>query len=164
MNETMNQGDWMTRRLLQLGMLLFLLGLLTGFGMPLFENPRMGLSSHLEGVLNGLFLLLLGLLWPALSLSRRQAGMTFGLVIYGSFANWAATLMAALWGAGRSMPIAAAGVEGLAWQEGLIDLLLYSLSFAMLAVCGMVLWGLRSLKDRRTGVRWQTKALSRVGI
>ncbi len=163
MNEMMTQGDWMTRRLLQLGMLLFLLGLLTGFAMPLFENPRMGLSSHLEGVLNGLFLLLLGLLWPALALSRRQAGVAFGLVIYASFANWAATLMAALWGAGHSMPIAAPGIQGLAWQEGLIDLLLYSLSFAMLVVCGMVLWGLRAVKGRRLPRLWQTKAWSRAG-
>lgn len=49
------------RRLLQAGILLFLLGLLTGFLVPFTANPRMGLSSHLEGVMNGMFLVGLGL-------------------------------------------------------------------------------------------------------
>jgi len=48
-------------RLLQFGYGLFLLGLLTGLGIPLLANPRMGLSSHLEGVMNGIFLIGLGL-------------------------------------------------------------------------------------------------------
>jgi hydroxylaminobenzene mutase len=133
----------MEHRLLQLGYGLFLLGLLTGFSLPAMENPRMGLASHLEGIMNGLFLILLGILWQRLVLSRRQTIATFALVIFGTFANWAATLLAAVWGAGHSMPIAAAGYQGLTWQEGILDLLLFSLSFAMIAVCGLVLWGLR---------------------
>jgi hydroxylaminobenzene mutase len=43
-------------------MLLFLLGLLTGFAVQRFTNPRMGLAAHLEGVMNGTFLLALGVL------------------------------------------------------------------------------------------------------
>jgi hydroxylaminobenzene mutase len=43
------------RRLLWHGMLLFLLGLLTGFVEQKFNNPRMGLAAHLEGVMNGIF-------------------------------------------------------------------------------------------------------------
>src|ERR1700753_4150644 len=48
--------------LFTLGLVLFLLGLLTGFAVPAVKNPRMALSSHLEAVLNGMFLVLLGLL------------------------------------------------------------------------------------------------------
>jgi hydroxylaminobenzene mutase len=44
------------RRLLWHGMFLFLLGLLTGFVEQKFNNPRMGLAAHLEGVMNGTFL------------------------------------------------------------------------------------------------------------
>ena len=95
------------RRLLQLGMFLFLLGLLTGLVVPQLTNPRMGLASHLEGILNGIFLVLLGLLWPKIRLSHRWLTITFWLAIYGTFANWAATLIAADWGAGASMPMAA---------------------------------------------------------
>ncbi|MGD2114251.1 MAG: hydrogenase [Acidobacteriota bacterium] len=132
-----------SHRLLQLGVLLFLLGLLTGFAIPALANPRMGLSSHLEGVLNGMFLLALGLIWPRLRLGSAAAAATYWLAIYGTFANWAATLLAAAWGAGRAMPIAAGAQQGTPAQEAVIMGLLFSLSLAVVAVCGLVLWGLR---------------------
>lgn len=50
-------------------LLSFFLGLLTGFVIPVMRNPRMGLASHLEAVMNGMFLILLGLLWHKLRLS-----------------------------------------------------------------------------------------------
>jgi hydroxylaminobenzene mutase len=130
-------------RLLQLGIFLFLIRLLTGFAVPQLANPRMRLASHLEGILNGIFLVLLGLLWPRLSLSRFWLAIAFWLAIYGTFANWAATLMAAIWGAGASMPIAAVGHRGTPFQEGIIDFFLWTLSGAMIAVSILVLWGLR---------------------
>jgi (hydroxyamino)benzene mutase len=46
-----------------LSILLFSLGLVTGLLAPKLANPRMGLSSHLEGLMNGMFLVLLGLIW-----------------------------------------------------------------------------------------------------
>ncbi|HEU0296169.1 MAG TPA: hypothetical protein VFR47_25765 [Anaerolineales bacterium] len=128
--------------LLQLGILLFLIGLLTGLVIPKLANPRMGLASHLEGVLNGIFLVALGLLWQRLSLSNGWLVITFWLAIYGTFANWLATLLAAIWGAGSLMPIAAMGRQGSARQEAFIGFLLTSLAVAMIAVCALVIAGL----------------------
>ncbi|BBX74409.1 hypothetical protein MSHI_23150 [Mycobacterium shinjukuense] len=54
--------------LFTLGLVLFRLGLLTGCIVPALQNPRMALSSHLEAVLNGMFLVLPGLLWSHISL------------------------------------------------------------------------------------------------
>jgi hydroxylaminobenzene mutase len=51
------------RRLIWHGMCLFLLGLLTGFMEARVTNPRMGLAAHLEGVMNGTFLIALGAVW-----------------------------------------------------------------------------------------------------
>jgi hypothetical protein len=69
------------RRLLWHGMLLFLLGLLTGFVEQKFNNPRMGLAAHLEGVMNGIFLVALGAAWTEVRLSSRlnlqHAGVRF---------------------------------------------------------------------------------------
>lgn len=130
-------------QLLQLGIFLFFIGLITGFVVPHLANPRMGLSSHLEGILNGFFLVLIGLLWPKLRLSRWWLAITFWLAIYGTFANWAATLMAAFWGAGSAMPIAAVGQQGTPFQEGIINFFLWTLSGAMVAVSILVFWGLR---------------------
>ena len=59
------------RHLLSAGILLFLLALLTGMILPLLANPRMGLSAHLVGLLGGLFLVALGLIWRELDLPRR---------------------------------------------------------------------------------------------
>lgn len=44
------------RRLLWHGMVLFLLGLLTGLAEQNFSNTWVGLAAHLEGVMNGIFL------------------------------------------------------------------------------------------------------------
>ncbi|HEY8686491.1 MAG TPA: hydrogenase [Chloroflexota bacterium] len=129
--------------LLQLGVLLFLIGLLTGLVIPRFANPRMALASHLEGVLNGIFLMVLGLLWHRLNLPNGWLVLTFWLAVYGSFANWLTTLLAAYWGAGKLMPIAAMGRQGSSTQEGAIRFLLTSLSLAMIAVCVLVIVGLR---------------------
>ena len=97
----------METRLMQLGTLLFLLGLLIGLAVPAMKNPRMGLSSHLEALMNGMFLVILGLIWPRIGLSHTWLTVTFWLIVYAAFANWIATLLAGAWGAGRLMPIAA---------------------------------------------------------
>jgi hydroxylaminobenzene mutase len=132
------------RKLLRLGILLFLLGLVTGFLLPFTVNPRMALSSHLEGISNGLFLLVLGAIWHRLVIDRRLRRVAFGLAVFGTFTNWATTLAAAFWGAGAPMmPLAAADHTGSAGQELLIAIGLVSLSVSMVVVGGVVLWGLR---------------------
>ena len=137
------QGN-LGRRLLRSGMILFTLGLLTGFAIPLLEHPRLGLSSHLEGVQNGMVLLILGLVWPRLRLSSGWLKGGFYLALYGTYANWGTTFLAAAWAAGGElMPLAGGGAVGAAWQEGLVKFGLLSLALAVLAVSGLVLYGLR---------------------
>lgn len=138
-----------SKRLLFFGVLLFFLGLLVGMFIPMMANPRMGLSSHLEGVMNGLFLLSLGLIWNQLALSQKWLSVTFWLTLYGSFANFLAVLIAAITGSGKMMPLAG-GKQGHDMEESIISFLLISLSFAMLTVCVVVLIGLYrhlNLKD-----------------
>jgi hydroxylaminobenzene mutase len=132
-------------KLVRHGMILFLLGLLTGFVIPLMRNPRMGLASHLEAVMNGMFLILLGLIWQKLRLSVGAFKWGYALSLFGTYTNWVTNLLAAIWGAGAEMlPIAGGGYQGVAWQEVLIKVGLGSLSLAMIAVCIIVLWGLKS--------------------
>jgi hydroxylaminobenzene mutase len=132
------------RKLVRNGILLFLIGLLTGFVIPVMQNPRMGLSSHLEGVQNGMLLILLGLVLPKLNVKDRAIKWSYGLAIFGTFTNWFTTFLAGFWGAGAEMmPIAGGNFIGAAWQEGLIKVGLLSLSISMLAVSVIYLWGLR---------------------
>lgn len=136
--------DRQSHRLLQLGIGLFLLGLLTGLAVSSTANPRLALASHIEAVMNGTFLIATGLLWPKLVLSARQLAVAFWLLLYGTSANWLATLMAAIWGAGQEMlPQAAQGRTGTATQELVINALLVSLALAMIGGCVLVLVGLR---------------------
>jgi (hydroxyamino)benzene mutase len=96
-------------RLITWGMALFLIGLLTGFAIPALANPRMGLTSHLEGLMNGTFLVVLGLVWTRLRVSERTLRIGFRLAVFGAYANWATTLAAGVLGAGGTMMPLAAG-------------------------------------------------------
>ncbi len=132
------------RRLLRAGVILLLLGLLTGFAIPMLQHRRLALSSHLEGVQNGMLLLILGLVWPHLRLTTGWLRAGFYQALFGTFANWGTTFLAALWAAGgEMMPIAGGNAVGMEWQEALVKLGLLSLSVAMLLVSGLVIYGLR---------------------
>lgn len=127
-------------KLIFLGLILFLIGLFVGLIVQNSPNPRMALSAHLEGVMNGMFLVILGLIWMRLVLSETILKITFWLTVYGTFANLIAVIIAAVTGFGKMMPIAG-GQEGTTLIEGLISFLLISLALCMLAVCIIVLIG-----------------------
>lgn len=134
---------FMQTLLCKLGLILFVFGLVTGFVVPKVKNPRMGLTSHLEGVLNGMFLVLLGLLWPHVQLSHAWAVTAEWLIVYSAYANWAGTLLAAIWGAGRKLtPIAAGDHEASKVKEGVFGFLLLSLSVAIVVGVVIVIVGL----------------------
>jgi hydroxylaminobenzene mutase len=103
----------------------------------------MGLSSHIEGVLNGVFLIVLGLIWHKVDISNRWLKISFWLAIYGTFMNWFGILVAAVFNAGKMLNIAANGKEGSPLAEGFVAFSLLSLSVAMLVICVTVLIGLR---------------------
>jgi (hydroxyamino)benzene mutase len=130
------------RRLLWHGVLLFLLGLVTGLAIPLITNQRMGLSAHLEGLLNGILLLALGCLWPQLRLSARALNGTFWLALYGTYANWFFTLLGAILGTKALTPQAGAGFSATPLSEIAVGAGLVTLAIAMLIVCIILLIGL----------------------
>src|SRR5260370_40426957 len=112
------------RRLMFHGVLLFLLGLAAGLIAPILPVPRMGLSTHLEGVLNGIFLIAVGTAWSHLHLSQRARSVTFALTLYAAYMNWGATLLGAILGTSRLTAIAGAGHVGAPWQGALGEALL----------------------------------------
>jgi len=125
-------------------MFLFLLGLLTGLAEQKFINVRMGLAAHLEGLMNGIFLVALGAVWTEVRLSSRLASVAFWSTLYGSYANWAVTTLSASFGTAALSPIAGAGHGGLAWQEGFVTAGFISVGIAMIGASVLVLWGLGS--------------------
>lgn len=135
-------------QLLWNGVLLFLIGLLTGFLEQRFTNVRMGLSAHLEGLMNGIFLIALGAGWTELRLSRPAESAAYWALLYGTYGNWFVTCMAAVFGTGANTPIASAGHHGQPWQETLIATGFLSVAIAMVAASVLALWGLREVAFR----------------
>ncbi len=131
------------RRLMFHGMLLFILGLLTGFAEHSFANVRMGLAAHLEGLMNGTFLLALGAIWPHVRLSPRAAAIAFWTVLYGTYFNWLVTVLAAVFGTAALSPITGVGHTGLPWQESLVTAGFMSVGIVIVFASVLVLWGLR---------------------
>ncbi|MGB7543423.1 MAG: hypothetical protein WBM28_15595 [Burkholderiales bacterium] len=144
----MGTSDWSLRqghRLLQVGILLFLFALLVGIAVPQFAVLRIGLSAHLLGIMQGIFLMVIGLLWPKLKLPRAVSRLGFWLAVYGCFAAWTANLFAGITGAGNTMlPMAAGEAHGSALQEAIIAIDLRTAAVSLIAVSLLILWGLRN--------------------
>jgi (hydroxyamino)benzene mutase len=132
------------RRLMWHGMCLFLLGLLTGFAEPLFANVRMGLAAHLEGLMNGIFLIALGAVWLEVRLSPTMKAVAFWTALFGTYANWLITSLAAVFGTAALSPITGAGHSGKPWQESFVTIGFLSVGIAIVASSAIVLWGLRA--------------------
>jgi len=133
------------RQILWHGMFLFLLGLLTGLVEQQFRNVRMGMAAHLEGILNGIFLVALGTAWPEVRLAPRLKTAAYRTALYGTYANWAVTASAAAFGTAAMSPITAAGHTARPWQETLVTVGFVSVGVAIISCSALVLWGLRKL-------------------
>ena len=132
------------RRLMWHGMFLFLLGLITGFVETRFSNVRMGLAAHLEGVMNGTFLVALGAIWTEVKLPPVSKAVAYWTALYGTYINWLVTTLAAIYGTAALSPITAAGHSGLPWQESLITAGFLSVGIVIVFSSVVILWGLRA--------------------
>ena len=132
------------RRVMWHGMFLFLIGLLTGFAEQHFANVRMGLAAHLEGVMNGTFLLALGAVWNEVRLTPRSKAITYWVALYGTYGNWLVTSLAGAFGTAALSPITGAGHSGTPWQETVVTLGFLSVGITIVATSVLVLWGLRA--------------------
>jgi (hydroxyamino)benzene mutase len=132
------------RQLMWHGMLLFLLGLLTSLAEQHFTNVRMGLAAHLEGVMNGIFLVALGAIWAEVRLPSQAKATAYWTALYGTYVNWLSTTLAAVFGTAANTPIAAAGYSGQPWQEALVTAGFLTTGLSIIAASVFVLWGLRA--------------------
>jgi hydroxylaminobenzene mutase len=131
------------RRLMWHGMFLFLIGLITGFAEGHFVNVRMGLAAHLEGVMNGIFLLALGAAWTQVKLQPLAESTAYRSVVYATYGNWLFTTFAATFGTAALSPITGVGHNGRPWQESLVTAGFLSVGLAYVLSSALVLWGLR---------------------
>ena len=92
-----------------------------------------------------------GLVWPRLRLGSSGARLAFGCLIYSGLAIIGAFLLASIWGAGAStMPLAAGGAQGSAFEETTIMVVAYSSAPTGILAFPLILRGLR-LGDSTAG-------------
>jgi hydroxylaminobenzene mutase len=133
----------MNRLQIQLGFVLIFLALVTGFGIPVFTSPRLGLAAHTVGITGGLVLVALGALAGSFTLGKRASAVMMWSWVYAAYANWFGSLLGAVTGASRLTPIAGAGTAGGAISENIVSFLLESLALAALVGTVLAVWGFR---------------------
>lgn len=125
------------------GMLLFLLGLLIGLVEEKFANPRMGLAAHLEGLMNGTFLLALGAAWRDERMSDRSGRVAYWSLLYGSYANVVVTTLAAILGTTAMTPLTGGQQAADKWKEFLVTAGFVSVGLTMIVGSVIVLQSFR---------------------
>jgi hydroxylaminobenzene mutase len=131
-------------------MALFLFALLVGLVVQRFSVPRLGLSVHLLGIMQGLFLTVLGLLWPRVNLTRTWSQTAHWLAIYGCVAAWTSNLLAAVWGGSSILPLASVQVRSTVLQNAIVNAGLRSAAISLVAAMLLILWGLRTFEAVRS--------------
>ena len=142
----MTTDNWQSEHstlLIQVGMALFLLALVVGLMVQQFAVPRLGLSVHLLGIMQGILLTVLGLVWPRLALGRTSSRVGVGLTVYGCVVAWTANVLAATQGGSAMLPLASGSARSAPWIETIVTLGLRSAAIALIAATVLVLWGLR---------------------
>lgn len=97
------------RALVVTGALLFLAGLLQGFAVDQFANPRMALSAHLDAVQSGMAVMLAGAFWSAARWSGGVEVVARWTLAVGMVGLWVGITLAALTGASEALPMSGAG-------------------------------------------------------
>ena len=104
----------------------------------------MGVAAHLEGVMNGMFMIIVALIWNHFEASELERKIAYYALFIGSYFNWFGVLLAALWGAGGGLaPVAGAGFTAKPWQESVVGILLPVSGIAEVLCVLIILWGLR---------------------
>jgi len=106
------------------GALMILVGLLSGLAVAAAPYPRLMLTAHIQFLVNGMVSVFAGLMLKTfLSIVGRRSAT---LIVWAHVSAWAvcfSEVAAAVWGANKALPIAAAqaGASGAApWQESLV--------------------------------------------
>ena len=123
------------KHLLVAGMILFLIGLLSGMLIPYYEDHHMGMSTHLVGVQNAIVLIVFGLMFSHISISAKYLSLLSALSIYSMYAIWLSVALAATStvNADNSAPTL---------KETITKILLYSGSLAIIIAAILITIGL----------------------
>ncbi len=90
-------------RIARHGVLVLLLGMLTGFFIPRFHSHALANAAHLTGLIGGYGLIAMGLLWPKLSLRGGWSVTGAWLTIVSMYLNWAGLVLQDAFGSAANL-------------------------------------------------------------
>ncbi len=117
------------------GFVLFTLGLLIGFAIPLMRNSRMGLSAHLTAAQTGPALIAFALFWNYFSVPESWTPHVVYALIASSSLLVLGIALAAVFGASEALPIAGKGYRANKTKEFLVSSLVKGSSVVMALAC-----------------------------
>jgi (hydroxyamino)benzene mutase len=138
-------ADELQRLLAFTGVLLFFLGLLTGAAIPFVRSPRIGLSAHVAAIQSGLALLAVAWLGSHLAMSDGWARAIAHTLWISFYLLWIGLLFGAVFGTGRTLPLAGKGFTAQPWQETSATMLIAgsSITSALAFAALLLLWSWR---------------------
>ena len=127
------------------GILVFMIGLITGFFLysGLMRNPQIGVITHLEGVLNGMFLVILGLIWHRMKMTDKLQKRFVMIAIACVYINYFQALWGAVLGRSRATTLFPADRVPFPAETFILNVFLLSMSFGLIWCCIMVMIGLK---------------------
>ena len=147
-NENSGNSNSEARQLLFHGGIMTLLSLLSGFTTFFALAPRIALSSHTVGLLQGAILIAIAGSWHLLNAPPKTLKIIKYTLLVGFYANWISTQLSALWSAGRdTYPINGKDmVAGAAsWQDLTVTVLGF-LSVLILVSAILIIWAAQNKK------------------
>ncbi len=130
------------RQILFHGGLMTLLSLLSGFTVYYALAPRISLSAHTVGLLQGATLIAIAGAWHLLNASPSYLKIIKYTLLVGFYGNWISLQLAGLWGAGKSdFPILGKDLpDGAApWQNLTVTALGYLAGFILVSAA-LIAW------------------------
>jgi hydroxylaminobenzene mutase len=133
------------RQILIQGLLLVMVGLLSGFVVPHTPYPRLALGAHVQFVSNGLLFLVMGVL--LLKLPHNVGPKSTAVMLLATWLTWVMAFSEAAnawWGTTQMLPIAAAQAKasgGAAWQELVVKLTHIAAGLSLVIAWGLLVVG-----------------------
>lgn len=129
-------------RLARHGVIVLLLGLLTGFVIARFHNRGAGDAAHLVGLIGGFGTIALAMLWPKLRLGRFWSETGLWATAACMYLNWVGVVLLGALGSGPEAPPSPLLGSPVLWDRAAAVLLQIAVWLSLLATL-IVLFGLR---------------------
>lgn len=110
--------------LIRWGVALLALSVLSGFAIMIAPDPIMGLATHIQGLLNAILLIVVGVIWSRFEISYLGSVIVYWGLIIGGFITFGVQLTCTfLEIGGTTFPIAGGSHTGTAVEETIVRLL-----------------------------------------